>query len=164
LDFLSLKNDVNVPSKSNKQKNLKFTDDPDPHQNVMDPEHCNKGQEQRNVCLPPFRMQSRRKSLRLSWSLVSAWRRVRKLDASPASYFFFRGTIFCLNMQFSEDFFKNPRPVLILKDLRRIKKNATVKWARFNDEVKWQKFFKMFLAGMIGFSPNLNHTDLSKNC
>jgi hypothetical protein len=38
-DFLSLKNDVNVPSKSNKQKNffvhilkiMKITDDPDPH-------------------------------------------------------------------------------------------------------------------------------------
>ncbi len=70
LDFLSLKNDVNVPSKSNKQKNcLKMLllesrrsmmkiagsasgsgsiiqrhgsadKDPDPHQNVMDPEYC----------------------------------------------------------------------------------------------------------------------------
>ncbi len=62
-----MKNDVNVPSKSNKKKNFKkisflfaslrsmtkiagsgfisqrhrFADpDPDPHQNVMDPEHC----------------------------------------------------------------------------------------------------------------------------
>ncbi len=69
LDFLSLENDVNVPSKSNKQKNVfkkvsffgivKVNEkiagsgsrsisqrhgsagpDPDPHQNVMDPEHC----------------------------------------------------------------------------------------------------------------------------
>ncbi len=32
-DFLSPKNDVNVPSKSKKQKHFK----PDPHQNVMDP-------------------------------------------------------------------------------------------------------------------------------
>jgi hypothetical protein len=61
LDLLSLKNDVNVPSKSYKQKNLfififfvgvlKVNDensririripdpDPDPHQSVMDPEH-----------------------------------------------------------------------------------------------------------------------------
>jgi hypothetical protein len=70
LDFLSLKNDVNVPSKSKKQKNFfkqisfllaswrsmtkiagsgsgsssqrqgSADPDPDPHQNVMDPEHC----------------------------------------------------------------------------------------------------------------------------
>jgi hypothetical protein len=68
LDFLSLKKDVNVPSKSNMQKNLlkklvfllaswrlmtkilgsgsgsisqrHGSADPDPHQNVMDPEHC----------------------------------------------------------------------------------------------------------------------------
>ena len=70
IDILSLKNDVNVPSKSNKQKNfflnlffvgvLKVNDensrigsesgsisqrhvsadpDPDPYQNVMDPQH-----------------------------------------------------------------------------------------------------------------------------
>jgi hypothetical protein len=74
-DFLSLKNDVNVPSKSNKQKKLcsksnfllasgvsdenrirppgsgsesgsgsigqrHGSADPDPHQNVMDPQHC----------------------------------------------------------------------------------------------------------------------------
>jgi hypothetical protein len=66
-DFLSLKNDVNVPSKSNKQKNFAKKEffvgvlkvkiagsgsisqshgsadsdqDPDPHQNVMDPQHC----------------------------------------------------------------------------------------------------------------------------
>ncbi len=62
LDLLTLENDVNVPSKSNKQKNifknlcfvavLKVNDensrsqrhgsedlDPDPHQNVVDPEH-----------------------------------------------------------------------------------------------------------------------------
>ncbi len=67
LDFLSLKNYVNVPLKSNKKKNLFFvgilkvnyensrirdpdpgsgsisqrhgSTDPDPHQNVMDPEH-----------------------------------------------------------------------------------------------------------------------------
>jgi hypothetical protein len=65
VDFLSLENDVNVPSKWNKQKNFKlvfcwplegkwrnFPDpdpgsfsqrhgsaDPDPHQNVMDPQH-----------------------------------------------------------------------------------------------------------------------------
>jgi hypothetical protein len=32
LDFLSLKNDVNVPSKSNKQKNFL--------KNVIDPDHC----------------------------------------------------------------------------------------------------------------------------
>ncbi len=61
LDFLSLKNYVNVLSKSNKQKNffknlfyvgvLKVNDensqrhrsaDPDPHQNVMDPQHWHK--------------------------------------------------------------------------------------------------------------------------
>jgi hypothetical protein len=35
-DFLSLKNDVNVVSKSNKPKNLA---DPDPYQNVTDPQH-----------------------------------------------------------------------------------------------------------------------------
>ncbi len=60
LDFLSLKNVVNVPSKSNKQKTFFLicfcwalegpasgsisqrygSADPDPHQNVMDPEHC----------------------------------------------------------------------------------------------------------------------------
>ncbi len=68
LDFLSLKNDVNVPSKSNKQKNFakkiilllaswrsmmksagsgsirqrhgSKNPDPDPQQNVMDPDHC----------------------------------------------------------------------------------------------------------------------------
>jgi hypothetical protein len=34
-DFLSLKNYVNVPSKSNKQKNFK----PDPYQNVIDTQH-----------------------------------------------------------------------------------------------------------------------------
>jgi hypothetical protein len=60
-DFLSLENYVNVPSNSNKQKRfsnkncffvgiLKVNDeksririqdpDPDPLQNVMDPEHC----------------------------------------------------------------------------------------------------------------------------
>jgi hypothetical protein len=65
LDFLSLKNDVNVPSKTNKQKKFFIffifllaswrsmtkiagsgsisqrhgSADPDPHQNVMDPEH-----------------------------------------------------------------------------------------------------------------------------
>jgi hypothetical protein len=58
-DFLSLKNDVNIASKSNKQKKLckKFvfcwhlegqssisqrhgSADPDPPQNVMDPQHC----------------------------------------------------------------------------------------------------------------------------
>ncbi len=50
-DFLSLKNDGNVPSKSNKLKNilikkisffgnLKVIPDRDPHQNVMDPQHC----------------------------------------------------------------------------------------------------------------------------
>jgi hypothetical protein len=62
LDFLSLKNYINVPSKSNKKKNFflisflltKIAEsgsiiqrhgsadsdlDPDPHQNVMDPEH-----------------------------------------------------------------------------------------------------------------------------
>jgi hypothetical protein len=56
--FLSLKNDVNVPLKSNKQKNFKTklvfvagsksgsisqrhgSADPDPHQNVMDPQNC----------------------------------------------------------------------------------------------------------------------------
>ncbi len=71
-DLLSLKNYVNVPSKSNKQKSLKNIfllaswrsmtkiaagsksgsisqrhgsayPDPDPHQNVMDPQHCHKG-------------------------------------------------------------------------------------------------------------------------
>jgi hypothetical protein len=35
-NFLSLKNDVNVLSKSNKQKNL----DLDPYQNVTDLQHC----------------------------------------------------------------------------------------------------------------------------
>ncbi len=66
-DFLSLENDVNVPSKSNKQQKLFLTNlffvgllkvngensripgsisqrhgsaDPDPHKNVMDPQHC----------------------------------------------------------------------------------------------------------------------------
>jgi hypothetical protein len=64
-DFLCLKNDVNVPSKRNKQKHffkISFlleswksmtkiagsgsisqrhgSADPDPHQNVMDPQHC----------------------------------------------------------------------------------------------------------------------------
>jgi len=54
--FLSFKNDVNVPSKSYKQKNLlaawrsmtkyQYPDplvrgaDPDPYQNVTDPQHC----------------------------------------------------------------------------------------------------------------------------
>ncbi len=51
-DFLSFKNDVNVVSKSNKQKNLKVTNEnsriqvpdllnrgTDPHQNVTDPQH-----------------------------------------------------------------------------------------------------------------------------
>jgi hypothetical protein len=61
-DFLSLKNDINVPSKSNNQKNcvknyffagilkvndensririrIHFSEDPDPPQNFMDPEH-----------------------------------------------------------------------------------------------------------------------------
>jgi hypothetical protein len=37
-DFLSLKNEVNIPSKSNMQKNC-F---PDPHQNVMDQQHWQK--------------------------------------------------------------------------------------------------------------------------
>jgi hypothetical protein len=56
--FLSFKTDVNVALKSNKQKNFfsghleKVTDktspdpygssDPDPYQNVMDPQHCSK--------------------------------------------------------------------------------------------------------------------------
>jgi hypothetical protein len=48
-DFLSLKNDVNVVSKSNKQKNpggagsvsqRYGSADPDPYQNVTDPQHC----------------------------------------------------------------------------------------------------------------------------
>ncbi len=51
-DFISLNNDVNVPSKSNKRKNENSririririrqshgSADPDPHQNVMDPQH-----------------------------------------------------------------------------------------------------------------------------
>jgi hypothetical protein len=42
-DFLSLKNDEFLSSKSKKQKNFKNGStgpDPDPHQNVMDPQHC----------------------------------------------------------------------------------------------------------------------------
>ncbi len=57
-DFLSLKNDVNLPSKSNQQKNFLWASwrpltnrtgsrrrlyrsaDPDPYQNVTDPQHC----------------------------------------------------------------------------------------------------------------------------
>jgi hypothetical protein len=50
-DFLSLKNDVNVPSKSNtkkagsgsgsiSQRHGSADPYPDPHQNVMDPQHC----------------------------------------------------------------------------------------------------------------------------
>jgi hypothetical protein len=52
IDFLSLKNYVNVPSRSNKQNNLKKKlvfcwrqnpdplPDPDPQKNVMDKQHC----------------------------------------------------------------------------------------------------------------------------
>jgi hypothetical protein len=42
-DFLSLKYDVSVPSKSNKQKKLCSIivfPDADPPQNVIDPQHC----------------------------------------------------------------------------------------------------------------------------
>ncbi len=54
MTFLSMKNDVNVPSKSNKQKNLHLeghwpksririseetNPEPEPYQNVTDPEH-----------------------------------------------------------------------------------------------------------------------------
>jgi hypothetical protein len=67
-DAFSLNNDVNVPSKSTKQENRSFLEvaswrsmmkiagsgficqrhvsadpDPDPHQNVMDPQHCADG-------------------------------------------------------------------------------------------------------------------------
>jgi hypothetical protein len=48
--YLSLKNDVNVASKSNKQKNLRIrfgsvrwryeSPDPDPYKNVTDPHQC----------------------------------------------------------------------------------------------------------------------------
>jgi hypothetical protein len=51
LDFLSFKNDVNIPLKSNKAEILPESGsisqrhgsaDPDPHQNVKDPEHWKK--------------------------------------------------------------------------------------------------------------------------
>ncbi len=44
-DFLSLKNDVNVPSKSKKQKKAGSSQSADlnPNQNFMDPQHCCKG-------------------------------------------------------------------------------------------------------------------------